>query len=122
MAKSKAKTGGSETALEKKGPHRFKKGQSGNPRGLPSHVIKIRRDVRAALDEAFAGDGHDRLIEALVDGVARRDATCLRLACEYRWGKPTQRVELDEVRRMSRDDVVLEMGRIMQRIEGPNNE
>lgn len=121
MAKNKAKT--SETqAIAKKGPHRFKKGESGNPRGLPSHVIKIRRDVRAALDEAFAGDGHDRLIEALVDGVARRDATCLRLACEYRWGKPAQRVELEEVKRMDREQVIIEMGRIMQKIEEADGE
>ena len=82
----------------------WKPGQSGNPGGLSKAARRARQAVRDALDAAFTEeveDEHgnkkviDTLIMAIVDGVkVDRDATCIKLACEYRWGKPVQPVEI----------------------------
>lgn len=74
----------------------FKPGQSGNPTGLPAKVRETRLAVQEALDRAFTQpDGADGLVAAIVRGVAVGDGVCIKLACEYRWGKPVQRVVLD---------------------------
>lgn len=72
----------------------FQPGVSGNPSGLPKATREIRRKVSAALDEAFTKDGRDLLVDAIVAGVQTGDSTCLKLASEYRWGKPATEVEL----------------------------
>jgi hypothetical protein len=72
----------------------FKPGQSGNPGGMPKGAREVRFKVAAALDERFTQDGQDRLVDALVLGVEAGDATCIKLACEYRWGKPVTQLEL----------------------------
>jgi hypothetical protein len=76
---------------------RFKPGQSGNPSGHSKSRREMRAKVQAALDEAFAEpDGTDTLVKAIVFGVQTGDSTCLRLACEYRWGKPETDVNIHE--------------------------
>ena len=74
----------------------FKKGRSGNPGGFTKEQREQRLRAAEALDEVFqaekAGD-YDKLAQAILDGVERGDAAIIRLACEYRWGKPTQIVE-----------------------------
>lgn len=76
-------------------PRLFKPGQSGNPGGLTKRHREVRKKVAQLLEDALVVDNHDRLIEAIVDGVQARDSTCIKLACEYRWGKPMQPVEVD---------------------------
>lgn len=68
----------------------WQKGQTGNAGGLSKHVRAVRASVREALDKAFTVGDRDTLIEAIVEGVATKDSTCLKLACEYRWGKAPQ--------------------------------
>lgn len=72
----------------------FKPGQSGNPGGMPKGAREVRQKVAAALDARFTVDGRDLLVDALVAGVSMADATCIKLACEYRWGKPVTMLEL----------------------------
>lgn len=80
----------------RRGPGRpFQKGQSGNPNGLPKAHRATREAVKDALDKAFTlKDGSDALVTALVAGVHTGDPTCIKLACEYRWGKPAQALEV----------------------------
>lgn len=68
----------------------FKKGQSGNPGGLTKEQREIRQSVSEKLNARFEEGGVDRLVDAIVFGVERGDASCIKLACEYRWGKPSQ--------------------------------
>jgi hypothetical protein len=85
-----------------KGPHAgtFKAGTSGNPGGYSKAKRAERRAFKEALDKAFtAGEGSERvdlLVGALVRGVEAGDPTCTRLACEYRFGKPTESVEVTD--------------------------
>jgi hypothetical protein len=77
-------------------PHAWKKGQSGNPTGFTKKHLETRLNVQAALDKAFtAPDGADTLVTAIVRGVQEGDGVCIKLACEYRWGKPVQPVTFD---------------------------
>lgn len=81
------------------GAGRFVSGRSGNPSGTSKARRNLREKVRASLDAAFTReDGSDELVEALVTGVRTGDATMTRLACEYRWGKPTEHVEITDGR------------------------
>lgn len=73
---------------------RFKPGQSGNPGGLPKGTRETRHKVRDALDKAFVQDGRDLLVDAIVAGVQTGDSTCLKLASDYRWGRPVTQLEL----------------------------
>lgn len=74
----------------------FKPGQSGNPGGLPKGTRELRKRVQDALDEVFVckETGRDTLIDAIKAGVETGDSTCMKLACEYRYGKPVTMVEL----------------------------
>lgn len=70
-----------------------------NPGGLTRAQREVRAAVRTLLDEAFTGpDGTDVLVDAIKLGVSIGDGSIIRLACEYRWGKPTQPVEIDPSR------------------------
>jgi hypothetical protein len=73
------------------------KGKSGNPGGLTKAFVAARRKASELLEAALCNKetGVDELVDAIVDGVRARDATCIKLACEYRWGKPVQPVEFD---------------------------
>jgi hypothetical protein len=79
----------------------WKPGQSGNPTGLTSETRAKRQAIAAALDEAFTVkeivDGKevtkDLLVEAIKLGVQQGEPSLVRLACEYRYGKPVQPVE-----------------------------
>jgi hypothetical protein len=83
-------------AKKKAPPHAWKAGQSGNPSGLPKHVREVRQNVKEALDKAFTEpDGSDGLVKAIVAGTREGDGVCIKLACEYRWGKPVQPVTFD---------------------------
>ncbi len=75
----------------------FKKGgPSPNPGGLTKAQREARRTLREALDQRFTRpDGTDILVDALVRGVEDGDSTCIKLSCEYRYGKPVQPVELE---------------------------
>jgi hypothetical protein len=72
----------------------FAPGKSGNPGGVPKGTRELRKRVQDALDEAFMQDGRDTLIDAIKVGVETGDSTCMKLACEYRYGKPVTMVEL----------------------------
>jgi hypothetical protein len=72
----------------------FKPGQSGNPGGMPKGTRDLRNKVREALDAAFTEDGRDLLVDAIKAGVQTGDSTCLKLAADYRWGKPVTQIEL----------------------------
>ncbi len=83
-----------EPPASKTNAGRFRKGQSGNPLGTPRRTRELRQKVSQALEEAFCKDGRDLLVDAIVTGVEAGDSTCLKLAAEYRWGKPATEVEL----------------------------
>lgn len=76
-------------------------GHSGNPGGFTKATRARRIAVAAALDEALTVkeivDGKeistDLLVEAIKLGVQEREPSLVRLACEYRWGKPIQPIE-----------------------------
>jgi hypothetical protein len=92
MAKKSAQSSAAERPVGKP----FQPGKSGNPGGLTKEHREARKRVADALDAAFTRpDGTDGLVEAIVLGVADGDGTCIKLACEYRWGKPVQPVEID---------------------------
>jgi hypothetical protein len=75
----------------------WKKGQSGNPSGLPKEARERRKRVAEALEDALImDDGRDLLIEAIVLGVQEGEPALIKLAAEYRWGKPPERVETND--------------------------
>lgn len=85
----------SNKAKQKAPAHAWKPGQSGNPTGLPAAVRETRLAVKDALDKAFTEpDGSDKLVNAIATGVSIGDGMCIKLACEYRWGKPVQQLEV----------------------------
>ena len=78
---------------------RFLPGQSGNPGGQPKGARARREAVASKLDAVFLttrpdGIVVDALVAAIARGVAIGDGVCIRLAAEYRWGKPTERHEI----------------------------
>lgn len=86
--------GSSDNAAKPRG-RPFKPGQSGNPAGTPKGTREIRHRVSELLDAAFRReDGSDVLIDAVKAGVETGDSTCIKIAYEYRWGKPVTMVEL----------------------------
>lgn len=86
--------GSSDNAAKPRG-RPFKPGQSGNPAGTPKGTREIRHRVSELLDAAFRReDGSDVLIDAVKAGVETGDSTCMKIAWEYRFGKPVTMVEL----------------------------
>lgn len=70
-----------------------------NPSGLSKDVRELRRDVKAWLDEALTyrdedGTTRHHLVDAIVRGVQAGDATIIKLAAHYSWGKPVARIEV----------------------------
>jgi hypothetical protein len=80
----------------KRGNPNFVKGVSGNPGGLTKEHRAKRLAVRTALETAFVKEGIDTLVNAIVEGVQAGDSSIIRLACEYRWGKPTEHHEVTD--------------------------
>lgn len=73
----------------------FKPGISGNPGGYSKRMRELHGRLREALDAAFTReDGTDVLVDALVAGVRTGDSTCIKLSCEYRFGRAPQAIEL----------------------------
>ena len=73
----------------------FKPGQSGNPGGQRKGSREIRHKVADLLEIAFTKvEGEDLLVNAIKAGVETGDGQCIKLAAEYRWGKPVTMVEL----------------------------
>ncbi len=80
----------------------FEAGKSPNPGGWSKEARAKRKAVAEALDEAFTVqdivDGKpvtkDLLVEAIKLGVQEGEPALIRLACEYRYGKPVQPVDL----------------------------
>lgn len=76
------------------GGGKFQKGRSGNPGGLTKHARAVRKSIAEQLEaRCRAPGGGDKLVDALIAGIEDGDSTCIKLACEYRWGKPVERVE-----------------------------
>ncbi len=73
----------------------FIKGKSGNPGGLSAERRERLKVLTKALDDVFAPDSEgdpDKLVNAIAQGCADGDAQAMKLACEYRWGKPAQEI------------------------------
>ena len=93
---------------------------SPNPGGQTKKHIAIRRSVRNALDQAFTRpDGTDELVDALVAGVRSGDATSLKLACAYRYGKPVDQTPEEAAQQRaaqlgSLEEVIIEMGKLVE--------
>lgn len=105
--------------------HLWKPGQSGNPGGLTRVHRETRARVRAALDDAFQQKGTDGLVDAIVAGVHVMDSTCLKLACAYRWGKPSENPDEEEMTRLrlsaqglSKEEVVHKLEEALKRLRG----
>ena len=81
----------------------WKPGECPNPGGFTKEKRAQRKAIAEALDEAFTVreiiDGKeiskDLLVEAIKIGVQEREPSLIRLACEYRWGKPVQPIDLN---------------------------
>lgn len=59
---------------------------------------KRRQDAARLLDDALCAkeDGDvDLLVDAIVKGVKAGDSALVKLACHYRWGKPTLDVNMN---------------------------
>lgn len=101
-------TGSSGTTKIKRKPRgrAFRDGVSGNPSGLSREMRAKRASIAEALDTAFTVkeiiDGveveKDLLVDAIKLGVQVGEPALIKLACEYRWGKPVQPVEIDPER------------------------
>ncbi len=93
-------------AKQKVPAHAWKPGTSGNPSGLPAAVREVRLAVKDALDKAFTRP----------DGA---DGPCIKIACDYRWGKPVQQVELSgEVSSLSRSQLLEQLPEAMAVLKG----
>lgn len=80
---------------------RFKKGQSGNPKGRPAEYAQFREECRKHSPAAMA-----RLLSELeVDGSTGIDAAKTILA--YAYGKPTQVVEANVNATLTLEQLVL---------------
>lgn len=88
-----------QQASQKKSKYRnrtsWKKGQSGNPSGMAKAKRADREYIKKKLDEALTQGDRDLLVEATVEGVAKLDPTCMKLAYNYRFGAPATQVDVD---------------------------
>jgi hypothetical protein len=101
MSKSAGSSGGSKPKGKPRGKP-FEPGQSGNPSGLSRDMRDRRLRVAEALDKRLVqalDDGKggktepvDLLVEAIALGVMEREPSIMRIACDYRWGKPPQEI------------------------------
>lgn len=75
----------------------FQTGNSGNPKGHSKEYRQRRAAAKEHLDKLFAakkeGDP-DQLAQLIYDGAVSMDPACIRMAAEYRWGRPAQQHEL----------------------------
>lgn len=74
---------------------RFKKGQSGNPKGRPKKNAELEQYVRAML---IGDGGENRAAEGLLQEALNAQEASVRvraweLLLAHGWGKPRQRVE-----------------------------
>ena len=85
------------TATKKVVGRPWPKGVSGNPAGRSKKSRQEMAKAKSHLDRLFRatkeGD-HDKLAAIIYRGAVEGDGTCIRLACEYRWGKPVSEVEI----------------------------
>lgn len=77
----------------------WKPGESGNPKGFPKEARARRRHLAELLDAALTyekddGSAGDRWVDAVREGVEKRDYKALKLAAQYRVGSPVQEVNL----------------------------
>ena len=75
---------------------KFKPGQSGNPSGFSKERRTRLQEIAEALDKAFAPEGNspDKLINVIVIGVLAGNVELIKLAAQYRWGRPPQEISL----------------------------
>jgi hypothetical protein len=73
------------------------KGQSGNPSGSGAGRPRKGDDAPSVLAKALKkiAPGRDILAEKIAAGVLAGDYNFVKLAAEYRWGRPLQRTETD---------------------------
>ena len=75
----------------------FKPGQSGNPSGSSKKQRARREGASILLEKVFAAQNEgdvDLLVEAIRQGVVAGESAIIKIACEYRWGKPVQLVDV----------------------------
>jgi len=96
----------------------FKKGESGNPGGRDRKKIERAMTVAEKLDIAFSRpDGTDEYVDILVQGCRDYDSTCLKLAANYRYGKPVERHEIKKVDAWDDDTLKRELWKVTKQWE-----
>ena len=71
-------------------PHKYKKGQSGNPKGRPKKLPSLTEALANVLDDG----GIDKIMEAMRKEAAKGNTQAARLLLEYGYHKPKQALEL----------------------------
>jgi len=75
-------------------PHKYKKGQSGNPKGRPP-----LRDIKEVLKDLLSQEKNqtqliDGLMSVVVNKALKGDLKAVEMHLSYTYGKPTQKTEI----------------------------
>ena len=75
-------------------PHKYKKGQSGNPKGRPP-----LRDIKEVLKDLLSQEKNqtqliDGLMSVVVNKALKGDLKAVEMLLSYTYGKPTQKTEI----------------------------
>ena len=75
-------------------PHKYKKGQSGNPKGRPPI-----RDIKVVLQDLLSQEKNgtqliDGLMSVVVNKALKGDLKAAEMLLSYTYGKPTQKTEI----------------------------
>jgi hypothetical protein len=77
-------------------PHKYKKGQSGNPKGRPKGTL---RDIKVVLQDLLSQEKNgtqliDGLMSVVVNKALKGDLKAVDMLLSYSYGKATQRTEI----------------------------
>ena len=77
-------------------PHKYKKGQSGNPKGRPKGTL---RDIKVVLQDLLSQEKNgtqliDGLMSVVVNKALKGDLKAVDMLLSYTFGKATQRTEV----------------------------
>ncbi len=91
--------------LEANKPHRWKAGQSGNPKGRPPRrsLIEILKAELAKIDGPNGETNGEQMIHRLVQHAIHGNIRAAQLVLEYAEGKPEQPIRLveDQIKRVA---------------------
>lgn len=76
---------------------RWQKGHSANPGGALAERKRRRTNITALRKAMTRTDGSSELVDAIRQGVLDGEASLIKLAAEYLWGRPEHKVTVRKI-------------------------